>query len=40
MVTANTYSPLPQLTYENLTRLQNIAEKYELNLYPPDYFHY
>lgn len=39
-VTANTLLPPPQLTHEDLTRLQNIAEKYGLNLYPPDYFDY
>jgi hypothetical protein len=40
LVTSNTYSPLPQLTHENLTWLQNIAVKYGLNLYPPAYFDY
>ena len=30
--------PIPQLTSETLKRLQSIAEKYGLKLYPLDYF--
>lgn len=37
-VTADTLLPIPQLTSETLKRLQSIAEKYGLKLYPLDYF--
>jgi quercetin dioxygenase-like cupin family protein len=37
-VSANTLSPIPQMTPEELKRLQSIAEKYGQKLYPPDYF--
>lgn len=37
-VTADTLLPIPQLTYEDLKRLQSVAEKYGLILYPLDYF--
>ena len=37
-VSANTLLPIPQMTPEELKRLQSIAEKYRQKLYPPDYF--
>ncbi len=37
-VTVDTLLPIPQLTYENLKRLQSVAEKYGLKLYSLDYF--
>ena len=37
-VTADTLLPIPQMTPEELKRLQSIAEKYGQKLYPPDYF--
>ena len=37
-VAAGTLLPIPQMTPEELKRLQGIAEKYEQKLYPPDYF--
>jgi hypothetical protein len=37
-VAADTLLPIPQMTPEELKRLQSIAEKYRQKLYPPDYF--
>ncbi|MDN5846573.1 MAG: cupin domain-containing protein [Candidatus Nitrosocosmicus sp.] len=37
-VAADTLLPIPQLMPEDLKRLQSVAEKYGLKLYPPDYF--
>ncbi|MGA9318446.1 MAG: cupin domain-containing protein [Nitrososphaeraceae archaeon] len=37
-VAADTLLPIPQITPEELKRIQNIAEKYGQKLYPPDYF--
>jgi quercetin dioxygenase-like cupin family protein len=37
-VAADTFLPIPQMTPEELERLQSIAEKYGQKLYPPDYF--
>ncbi len=37
-VNADTLLPTPQLTYEDLKRLQSVAEKYGLKLYSLDYF--
>jgi quercetin dioxygenase-like cupin family protein len=37
-VPADTLLPIPQMTPEELKRLQIIAEKYGQKLYPPDYF--
>jgi quercetin dioxygenase-like cupin family protein len=37
-VEANTLLPIPQMTLEELKRLQIIAEKYGQKLYLPDYF--
>jgi quercetin dioxygenase-like cupin family protein len=37
-VEADTLLPIPQMTPEELKRLQIIAEKYGQKLYPPDYF--
>jgi quercetin dioxygenase-like cupin family protein len=37
-VEADTLLPIPQMTPEELKRLQSIAEKYGQKLYPPDYF--
>lgn len=37
-VAADTLLPIPQMTPEELKRLQSIAEKYGQKLYPPDYF--
>jgi quercetin dioxygenase-like cupin family protein len=36
-VAADTFLPPPQMTPEELKRLQSIAEKYGQKLYPPDY---
>jgi quercetin dioxygenase-like cupin family protein len=36
-VSANTLLPNPQMTPEELKRLQSIAEKYGQKLFPPDY---
>jgi hypothetical protein len=36
-VAADTLLPIPQITPEELKRIQNIAEKYGQMLYPPDY---
>jgi hypothetical protein len=36
-VAADTFLPIPQMTPEELKRLQIIAEKYGQKLYPPDY---
>lgn len=38
-VEADTLLPIPQMTHEELKRLQSIAEKYGQELYPPDYFY-
>jgi quercetin dioxygenase-like cupin family protein len=37
-VAADTLLPIPQMTPEELKRLQSIAEKYGQKLYAPDYF--
>ena len=37
-VAADTLLPIPQMTPEELKRLQSIAEKYGQKLYPPHYF--
>jgi quercetin dioxygenase-like cupin family protein len=37
-VATDTLLPIPQMTHEELKRLQSIAEKYGQKLYPPDYF--
>ncbi|MGB7664989.1 MAG: cupin domain-containing protein [Nitrososphaeraceae archaeon] len=37
-VAADTLLPIPQMTPEELKRLQSIAEKYGQKLYSPDYF--
>jgi quercetin dioxygenase-like cupin family protein len=36
-VAADNFLPLPQMTPEELKRLQSIVEKYGQKLYPPDY---
>ena len=35
---ADTLLPIPQMTPEELKRLQGIAEKFGQKLYPPHYF--
>jgi hypothetical protein len=37
-VAAGTFLPIPQMTPEELKRLQSIAEKYGQKLYSQDYF--